>query len=92
VRTTLTLDDDLAREIKEIARRSGESFKAVVNAAVRRGLRSGAKPAPSMPKFVLRAKACGFRTGIDPRKLNQLVDELEIEGFQRKLVGRGARR
>lgn len=92
MRTTLTLDDDLARQLKEIARRRGESFKAVVNAAVRRGLEQGAKPPSRLPPFVVEPKACGFRVGVDPRKLNRLLDELEIEDLQRELVRDAASR
>jgi hypothetical protein len=49
-----------------------------------------AKPAPSpaphnVPRFEVKAKACGFRSGVDVRRLNQVNDELEIEDFQRKL-------
>jgi hypothetical protein len=29
-------------------------------------------------------KACGFRPGVDPTKLNQLYDDLETEDFARK--------
>lgn len=86
MRTTLTLDDDLARQLQETARRSGESFKAVVNATVRRGLELSGKPQPRLQRFVVEPRACGFRTGIDLRKFNQLADELEIEDFQRELV------
>jgi len=81
MRTTLTLDDDLARQLKEIARRSGRPFKQVVNDALRRSLASGEKPLPRAPRFVVEARACGFRRGVDPLKLNQLSDELEIEEF-----------
>lgn len=81
MRTTLTIDDDVSRKLKAEERRTGLSFKEVVNAALRRGLQ-GTKP-PGRPKrFVVTPKACGFRTGIDLLKLNQLSDELEIEAFR----------
>lgn len=86
MRTTLTLDDDLAKELKSRARRSGRSFKEVVNEALRRALRSGEKPASRPPRFVVEARACGFRRGVDPLKLNQLSDELEIEEFEAGLA------
>lgn len=79
MRTTLTLDDDVADELRDEARRSGRSFKAVVNDAIRRGLRSGARPGPRPRRFRVRPSACGFRAGIDVTRLNQLVDELEID-------------
>ncbi len=72
MRTTLTIDDDLARELRDVATKSGNSFKDVVNDALRKGL--------GRPKrFRVRPKACGFRSGIDITRLNQLVDELEID-------------
>jgi len=85
MRTTLTLDDDLAKQLQERARRGGESFKEVVNEALRRGLRAE-KPTPRTPRFEVKPKACGFRSGVDILHLNQLSDELEIEDFQRKLA------
>jgi hypothetical protein len=47
VRTTLTLDDDVASLLKKEARKSGESFKQVVNRYLRAGLNG--KPAPRKP-------------------------------------------
>ena len=44
MRTTLTLDEDVARQLKERARRSGESFKEVVNSVLRQGLVHEKKP------------------------------------------------
>lgn len=38
MRTTLTIDDDLMREIREIAHREGVSLGEVVNRMLRRGL------------------------------------------------------
>ncbi|HZZ16878.1 MAG TPA: CopG family transcriptional regulator [Candidatus Sulfotelmatobacter sp.] len=45
MRTTLTLDDDVAALLKKEARKSGEPFKQVVNATLRRGLTAAKKPA-----------------------------------------------
>jgi hypothetical protein len=42
MRTTVTLDPDVAAKLKEEARRRGTSFEEVLNASVRRGLRSTA--------------------------------------------------
>ncbi len=38
MRTTLTLDDDVAAKLASASRKSGKPFKQVVNAAIRRGL------------------------------------------------------
>jgi predicted transcriptional regulator len=76
VRTTLTLDDELARRLKQLARREGRSFKDVVNEALRRGLaaQNVAEPAE---RYRVETFRSGFRAGVDPLRLNQLVDELE---------------
>jgi hypothetical protein len=92
MRTTLTLDEDLGRQLQALARRTGTSFKEVVNTTLRNGLARGQKPAAKPPRFVVKPKAREFRSGVDVLRLNQLSDELEIEDFQRKLADSKARR
>jgi hypothetical protein len=82
VRTTLTLDDDVAELLREEARRSKEPFKRVVNRAIRRGLRTDA-PSERKP-FVVRTFDLGLKPGIDRDKLGQLADQLEVEAFLQK--------
>jgi len=82
MRSTITLDDDVAKALREQARRTGQSFKAVVNATLRRGLMRGDRPAPRLPRFTVRPKACGFCAGVDPLRLNPLADDLEMEPFE----------
>lgn len=86
MRTTLTLDDDIARQLQERSRRSGVSFKEIVNETLRKGLGRGEKPTARLPRFEVKAKARGFRAGVDVLRLNQLNDELEMEDFQRELA------
>jgi hypothetical protein len=82
MRTTLTLDDDLAEALARMARREDRSFKDVVNDTLRRGLLTGERPAESArPAFVVHPEACGFLPGVDPLRLNQLVDEMEVDRF-----------
>jgi len=83
MRTTLTLDDDVARELKELQHRSRRSFKDTVNAVLRRGLRAGSAPALD-PPFVVEPLGGGFAPGVDPGKLNQLLDEFDAEDFLRR--------
>lgn len=83
MRTTLTLEPDVARMLKDAAHRSRLSFKAVLNAAVRAGL-AGGNAAVTGPGFILKAAPLGLRTGVDPHRLNSLPDELEAEEFLRK--------
>ena len=81
MRTTLTLEDDLARKLKEKAHRSRKSFKEVVNETLRLGLQRTGKPAAGQKVFKVMPSRCGFVPGIDIGKLNQLSDELEAADF-----------
>jgi len=80
MRTTLTIDDDLAGLLKQSARELGLPFKDVVNRTLRAGLGERAKPRRSRAPRTI-PHAFGFRPGIDLDKLNQLVDELEAETY-----------
>ena len=79
MRTTLTLDDDLARRLKELAREGGRSFKEVTNEMIRRGFSAGEPQVFGGKQFFVDPKSCGFRAGVDPLKLNQVYDDLEME-------------
>jgi len=80
MRTTLTIDDDLAGLLKRRARELGLPFEDVVNRTLRSGLGEHAKPRRQRPPRTI-PHAFGFRPGIDLDKLNQLVDELEAEAY-----------
>ena len=84
MRTTLTLDNDVAERLRMEIRRSGKAMKAVVNEALRLGLGLAGKPVRP-PRFQVRPHAFGFKPGIDLDRINQLVDELESEETARKL-------
>ena len=79
MRTTLTLDDDLAEALKERAKLLDVPFNQVVNDTLRRGL--APEDPEDRPVFRVRPLRSGFRPGIDPLKLNQLNDQLEVEDF-----------
>lgn len=81
MRTTLTLDDDLAQRLKQAAMRDGKPFKETVNETLRAGLGLRGKPAKRRKKFVLRTFHSLLKTGIDEAKLNQLADQIEVESF-----------
>ena len=87
MRTTLTIDDDVATALKALAHNSGKTFKAVVNEVMRRGLMTG--EVPDREPFRVESVRRGFLPGIDPLKLNQLVDELEADEFLERPHGRG---
>jgi hypothetical protein len=81
MRTTLTIDDDLASLLHDQARRSGRTFRAVVNEAIRDGLLRGETESPCVPPV----HDLGIRPGVDLTKALQLVGQLEDEEVVRKL-------
>ena len=83
MRTTLTLDDDVAEFLKEQARLLNKPFKQVLNETVRRGM-SPASPSRKKPAFKIVANSSGLIAGVDPRRLNQLNEAMEVEDFIRE--------
>jgi len=72
VRTTLTLDDDVASLLSKEVRRSGESFKHVVNRFLRLGLHASKQPA----RKPFRVKPLNL--GLPPfEKVEELLEYLE---------------
>jgi hypothetical protein len=70
MRTTLTLEDELAESLVQIARETQRSFGAVVDETLRRGL---AERAPSVSPFDFKPHAGNLLPGIDDRRLNWLA-------------------
>ena len=76
MRTTLTIDPDVAQLLQQEMRRTDRNMKTVVNDALRRGLGAQGKP-PRLPPFKVEPHAFVFKTDVDTGRLNQLADELE---------------
>jgi hypothetical protein len=91
MRTTLTLDDDVAGELRRLERTTRRRFKDLVNDLLRKGLASGSRPAGSPPRFTITPRKGGFKPGIDPLRLNQLADELDVEQLARQHPGGASR-
>ncbi len=83
MRTTLTLDDDLAAKLKDFARRKRLSFKDAINSILRRGLTAQDVSRRAAKPFRVHTFRSPLRAGVDPLKLNQLADELEAQHFER---------
>ena len=73
----MTLDDDIARALQRRARGLGKPLKEVVNATLRDGLAKEDLSLASKPASKVVPRNLGLKAGIDPDKLNQLVDELQ---------------
>ena len=83
MRTTVTLDKDVERLIKERMHRLRRGFKETLNDALRNAL--GAKsPEVGRSPFVVKARPLGLRAGIDPASFNKLADEVEADAFLEK--------
>jgi predicted transcriptional regulator len=81
MRTTVTLDPDVAAALKEAARRRGTSFKEVLNEAVRQGL--GARPVAR--EYQMPSRPMGLRAGVDIDKALALAASEEDAETLRKL-------
>lgn len=79
MRTTVTIDADVEQLLRDRMQRTRKSFKVTLNQAVRRGLR-GTEASEDTP-FQVQARSLGVRAGIDPGRLNQLNDDLEVDAF-----------
>jgi len=80
----LTLDPDVAEQLKRAVSERKKSLKEVVNDALRLGLAH--KPESSRPKFKVEPVHLRFKPGIDQYKLNQLSDELESQAVAESLA------
>ncbi len=80
MRTTLTLDDEIAERLQSEASYGKCSFKQIVNDALRRGL--GIDAPLTVVAFCVQPHSSAFQPGVDAGRLNQLVDELEVAEFQ----------
>ena len=76
MRTTLTLDDDVATKLRAEARRSGEPFKQIVNRVLRAGLNVRSLAA-SAPPFKIKARPLGLRPGFNYDKVWELIEKAE---------------
>lgn len=81
MRTTLTLDPDVQRLVEEAMHQNRSSMKVVVNDALRRAL----APRPPSRPYRVDVHHSALTAGIDPGRMNQLVDELEDDALAGEL-------
>ena len=85
MRTTLTIDDHIARDLKELAHRTGKPFKVVVNEALEAGLVAG-RTRRRPKRYQLRPASLGaVRGDVDLDRSLALADVLEDEERMRKI-------
>jgi hypothetical protein len=83
MRTTVTLDSDLAAKLRALARERGVSFKEALNSTLRRGLTGGG--GGSQRRYRLASRRLGLRPGVDLEHALRLAGELEDAEAIRKL-------
>lgn len=76
VRTTLTVDDDVAAHLQELARQSRQPFKRVVNDMLRLGLQSRRTLAPRR-RFVVKARDTALKPGVELDCAAALIERIE---------------
>jgi hypothetical protein len=83
-RTTLTLEADLAKALRQRAHETNRSFKDVVNDTIRAGLAVARQPRRRAYRLT-PVHLGGVRPGIDLDKALQLAGALEDSEIARKL-------
>lgn len=77
MRTTLTIDDDVAYGLKKVQEDDpAKSFKEIVNEMLRRGLRSQTS-SPNKKKFKVKAYKIGLRKDLNFDNIEEVLDILE---------------
>jgi hypothetical protein len=80
MRTTVTLDPDVAVHVRRLMHERGITFKEAVNEAIRAGLVGGARPRHETPAHDMGEPA------VDLTKALRLAGELEDEERIRRLA------
>lgn len=78
MRTTLTLDPDIAAKAKRGAAQLGKPFKEVINAALRIGLDEVLEPPKARP-YRTEPRAMGLREGFSYDNIADLLAQAEGE-------------
>lgn len=75
VRTTLTLDDDVAARLRRAVRDTGIPMRTVANEALRSGLE--ARESRAIPPFRVDARVLGLRPGLSLDSISALLEQVE---------------
>jgi len=80
MRTTITLDDDVAITVREEMRSgNGKTFKAAVNDLIRNGRYASKNGGAPAKRFVVKAKKLGTFPHINYDKTSELLNMLDQE-------------
>jgi hypothetical protein len=79
MRTTLSIDDDVLDEARALAERTKKPFRAIVNEALRQGLRILAVPASRKP-YVTQPRPLALKPGLQIDNIQDVLSLLDGEG------------
>ena len=85
MRTTLTIDDELAKELRRKVYESGRPFKEIVNRALRLGIEAEQAFPRKRPYKVKPISLGGVLPGVNLDKALRLADEIEDIEIANKL-------
>ena len=74
----MTLDPDVEQFIREACHKKQQSFKRVLNDALRNAL----QPVGASKPELMAPRSMGLAPGIDPRRLSDLADDMEAEAYR----------
>ncbi len=77
MRTTLTLDDDVAARLIELQRRKGLAFKDAVNEVLRRRLEVELSQTAVIKPFKVIARPMGIKPGLNYANIGELLEQME---------------
>ena len=84
MRTTITLDEGLAADLKRRARAERKSVSTVIAEALRTQLSKRAAPSKTAPFRLITVKGGGLRPGVDVTKLRSLGEATDLERWKRR--------
>jgi hypothetical protein len=77
MRTTLTLDDDVAAKLKMESQRAGRPFREIVNETLRRGLESRRATAQRRAFKVMARDLGNLKPGVSLDNVAELIEHVE---------------
>ncbi len=78
MRTTITLDEDVAARLAALQRQTGRSFKDIVNHTLRLGLeRQSSQRSAPRPRFKVAARKLGVHPGLNYANVGELLEQIE---------------
>ena len=80
MRTTLNLNDDLARRAKEAAARERTTLTRLIEEGLRLRLRPSREPAASAPALPVYPGGSGLAPGVDPLRNEALRNAADASG------------